>query len=66
MSVSNGGNAYSWFFVAMAHAHLGNAAKAREWYARATVWMEQHLPDDKLLNRFRAEAEDVLGMKDGD
>jgi serine/threonine protein kinase/WD40 repeat protein len=57
-------------FLAMAHWQLGDKNKASQWYARAVRWMEQNRqalesgsrPNEEL-RRFRAEAEDLIGMK---
>jgi tetratricopeptide (TPR) repeat protein len=54
---------FSTFFLAMAHARLEHGALARSWYDRAVAWMEQYQPDDLELQRFRREAEELLGMK---
>ena len=55
-----GGNSVQWFFLAMAHAQLGEKAAAREWYDRAVAWMDKNLPKGKELGRFRAEAAELL------
>jgi serine/threonine-protein kinase len=34
-----GGNAYDWFFLAMAHHHLGHTEEARRWLEKATRWL---------------------------
>jgi hypothetical protein len=34
--------------------------------AKAVAWMEKHKPDDEELKRFRAEAEELLGITDGE
>jgi len=39
MELSNGGSAFDWFFLAMAHAQLGQLEDAREWYQKAEAWM---------------------------
>jgi tetratricopeptide (TPR) repeat protein len=53
-----------WIFLAMAHARLGHPkAIARSFYDKAVAWMEEHKPDDEELKRFRAEAEEVLGIE---
>jgi serine/threonine protein kinase/tetratricopeptide (TPR) repeat protein len=54
---------FNTFFLAMAHARLGNGAEARRWYDRAVRWMEQYQPGDMELCRFRAEAEELLKVK---
>ncbi|MHC5041975.1 MAG: protein kinase domain-containing protein [Planctomycetota bacterium] len=61
----NGGSAYDWFFIAMAKHKLGQK-DAHDSYERAVAWMEEHKPDDEELKRFRAEAEEVLGITDGE
>ena len=64
IKLRSGGDAYDWFFVAMAHARLGHpGAIARANFDKAVAWMEQHKPQDVELRRFRAEAEGVLGIK---
>jgi tetratricopeptide (TPR) repeat protein len=59
------------FFLAMAHWRLDEKEKGHQWYDRAVLWMEKNR--DKLernkqwleeLRRFRAEAEELLGVKD--
>jgi hypothetical protein len=61
----DGGDPAQWLFLAMAHQRLDNKAEARRWYDRALQWMEKNAPKDEELQRFRTEAEEVLGiMKD--
>jgi tetratricopeptide (TPR) repeat protein len=40
----NGGNAFNWLFLAMAHQRLGHADEARQWLAKAASWIEQAAP----------------------
>jgi tetratricopeptide (TPR) repeat protein len=54
---------FSTFFLALAHARLGDAAEARRWYDRAVRWMDQYQPADLELRRFRAEAEELVIRK---
>ena len=61
MELTAGGSAFDWFFVARAKHKLGQQ-DAREWYDKAVAWMDKHNPDDAELKRFRAEAEQVLGI----
>jgi len=62
MTLRGGGGAHDFFFLAMAHWQLGNKDEAADWYERAVAWMEANLPDDEELRRFRAEAEETLGI----
>jgi hypothetical protein len=71
MDMRDGGDAFDWFFLAMAHGQLGHKDEARKWYDKAVEWMEKNkvqLEKDAEhrdeLQRFRAEAKDVLGLKD--
>jgi tetratricopeptide (TPR) repeat protein len=63
MDMSEGGNSFDWFFLAMAHWHLGEKDKARQWYEKAVEWMEKDKPPNDQLRRFRAEAEELLGIE---
>jgi hypothetical protein len=49
------------FFLAMAHWQLGEKEKARDWYAQAVSWMDEHGTTEDLKH-FRAEAEELLGI----
>ena len=53
-----------WFFLAMAHRQLGDAAEARRWYDKADAWMEAKGSRDEELRRFRAEAAALLEADD--
>jgi tetratricopeptide (TPR) repeat protein len=64
MALQQGGDAFDWLFLAMAHGQLGDQDRARAWYDKAVAWMEEHPSrDPEELSRFRAEAEDLLGRK---
>jgi serine/threonine protein kinase/tetratricopeptide (TPR) repeat protein len=69
-------DAYRWFFLAMAHWQLEHRDEARKAYDRAVNWMKE-LPNNPELNwppgkgpgtdelrRFRAEAANLLGIKE--
>jgi tetratricopeptide (TPR) repeat protein len=60
MSLREGGTCADWFFLAMAHRQLGEGEKAQAWFHRAVEWMDKHEPYDADLQRFRAEAKEVL------
>jgi tetratricopeptide (TPR) repeat protein len=56
-----GGDAGDWFFLAMSHWQTGNKEEARKWYERAAQWMQKNQPKDADLQRFHAEAAELLG-----
>jgi hypothetical protein len=47
----------------MAHWQLGKKEEACKWNDKAVAWMEKNRPKDEELKLFRAEAEELLGMK---
>jgi Flp pilus assembly protein TadD len=55
--------AHNGFPLAMAHWRLGDQEQARTWYCQAVAWMEKERPMDETLVRFRAETEELLGIK---
>jgi Flp pilus assembly protein TadD len=57
------GDSSNWFFLAMAHRHLGDQDEARKWYNQGVQWMEKNQPEDEELRRFRAEAAELLGIE---
>jgi tetratricopeptide (TPR) repeat protein len=63
MELGKGGNSADWLFLAMAHWKLGHKEESRKFYARAIEWMTKHRPTEEL-RLFRAEAAQLLGMKD--
>ena len=64
MELRKGGDAFDWFFLAMAHGQLGEKEKAREFYDRAVQWMDKNQPTHEELRRFRAETSELLGLKE--
>jgi tetratricopeptide (TPR) repeat protein len=62
MELRKDGDGFDWFLLAMAHARLNDWAEARKWYDRAVPWMEKNQPHNDELRRFRAEAEELLGV----
>lgn len=64
VELRQGGDSFDWFFLAMAHWQLREKEEARKWYDRAIQWMEKNKPEDEELQRFRAEARELLGVKD--
>ena len=63
MELRKGGDAFDWFFLAMAHWQLGDKAAARKWYDQAVRWMETNKPQNEELLRFRAEAQELLKIE---
>jgi tetratricopeptide (TPR) repeat protein len=55
----------SWdaFFLAMAHWQLGSKDDARKWYDQAVEGMDKYQPQNEELRRFRAEAEELMGVE---
>jgi uncharacterized protein HemY len=70
MQLGDGGDSFDRFLLAMAHWQLSDKDQARKWYSLAVQWMEkneQHSNTEELrqdLTRFRAEAANLLGIKD--
>jgi tetratricopeptide (TPR) repeat protein len=71
MELREGGDAFDWFFLAMAEWQLGNKDAARDWYDKAGQWinanqkaLERNQGHVEELKRFRTEAKDVLGIKE--
>lgn len=58
--------AYNGFFLAMAHWQLGHQDEARKWYQQSVEWMVKKQPKNEELVRFRAEAEQLLGITQPD
>ncbi len=64
VALRRGGDAYDWFFLAMASWQLGDRAAAGEWYEKSVRWMGQSGPVPQELIRYRAEAEALLGRNE--
>jgi serine/threonine protein kinase/tetratricopeptide (TPR) repeat protein len=62
--LTDGGDSGGWFFIAMLHWQRGNKEEARRWYQQAVDWMQEHQPGDPELRRFRAEAAELLEVKE--
>jgi Flp pilus assembly protein TadD len=60
--LGSAGDSTEWFLLAMAHWQLGHKDDARKWYDRAVEWMAKNQPGNGELLRFRAEAEERLGI----
>ena len=55
------GQAFDWYYLAMAHWKMDEQEEARRWFEKAEQWMEQHMKDDKELGKLRSQAAEVLG-----
>jgi Flp pilus assembly protein TadD len=61
--MNKGGDHFHRFFLAMAYWQLGEKDKARRAYDQAVEWMDKNQPANEELRRFRAEAEEMLGVE---
>lgn len=57
MEQNSGGDAWDWFFVAMAHKKLGDSEQASQWLQKGLSWMDAHQTTDPELLAFRQEAQ---------
>jgi tetratricopeptide (TPR) repeat protein len=60
IKLNEGGTAFDFFFLAMAHAQIGAHDIARHWFREGALWMDRHAPDHPELVRFRDEAWSLL------
>jgi serine/threonine protein kinase len=60
IELSSGASACDWLFLSMVQHRLGNEGAARKAFAKGEARINK---DDARLQRFRAEAEEVLGIK---
>jgi tetratricopeptide (TPR) repeat protein len=70
MELREGGDAFDYLFLAMAHQKRGERDEARKWYDRATEWLEKNgerlkeMPEAREeFSRLRSEAEEFLKLK---
>jgi tetratricopeptide (TPR) repeat protein len=56
-------DAYEAFFEALAYHGLGDEQKARRCYDDGVQWLETHEPYHRDLRRLRADAEELLGIR---
>lgn len=64
IALRNGGNSVEGFFLAMSHWQLGDQEQARKCYAQAVAWMDKPNQKNKRRLELRAEAAQMLGVKD--
>jgi Flp pilus assembly protein TadD len=62
MELRQGGDAFDWFFLAMAEWHLGNKVESRQWYDKALEWTHKNAATNEELQRFQSEAAELLGV----
>jgi tetratricopeptide (TPR) repeat protein/serine/threonine protein kinase len=62
MALRAGGDANDWLFLAMSHWQLDKKDDARQWYDESVDWIKTNPAPNKELERFRAEAADLLGI----
>jgi hypothetical protein len=62
MALRNGGDSFDWFILALAHGQLGHQAEAKNWYGRATAWMEKYQPKNVQLQDLSKEAASLLSL----
>ncbi|MBI3408960.1 MAG: protein kinase [Planctomycetes bacterium] len=65
MALRKGGDAYDWFFLAMAYWRLGDHRQAHEWYAKGAEATETVRPEHEELLDYKAEAQTMLGIQSG-
>jgi uncharacterized protein HemY len=61
MELRHEGNAYDWYFLAMAQWQKGEREKSRTSVREGTEWMEKNCPEKSDLKLLRAEAEQLIG-----
>ena len=64
MEISDEGDSFDWFFLAMIHAKFEHKERALEWYNKAVEWSHHYRPPpmDSELYQFQVEAAEVLGL----
>jgi Flp pilus assembly protein TadD len=61
MALRQGGNAWDWFFLAMAHGRKGEQDKAVAWFDKAVAATREKDSQNRELREFWTEAATVLG-----
>ena len=54
---------HNWLFIAMAHRHLDEKVKAKEWYDKSLKWRTANTDEfnaDSEVQKFFAEAQKLL------
>jgi serine/threonine protein kinase/tetratricopeptide (TPR) repeat protein len=63
MKLRSGGDAADWLFLAMIYHQRGDAKQARSYFDRSVASLAKHGGGSAELRRFRAEAEQALGVR---
>jgi tetratricopeptide (TPR) repeat protein len=61
MALRSGGDAYDWFFLAMAYWRQGAKAESLAWYKKGVEAIKTMKPHEYDLPGFKAEAEQLIG-----
>jgi superkiller protein 3 len=64
LELRKGGDAFDWFFLAMVHFKRDAKTEAMAYYNKAAQWMDKNAPKQWELTRFRAEAAELLSIKE--
>jgi len=64
-ALAQGGDAFAWFFLAMAHWRTGQQPAARRWYNEAARWMDENNPGNADLQHLRAETAALIEQEPG-
>ena len=66
MAIENGGDAYDWFFLALAYWRKGENDEARRWFDKAVASTKGKDPKNAELRQFWKEAAELLGKPEPD
>ena len=58
--LTDGGDAFDYLFLALAHAQLGQQEQARAWNTRTNLWIQQHEFHHPELSRLHEEVRNSL------
>ena len=61
MALSDGGNVFYWFVLAMVYSRNGDKEKASEWFDKAVAQAKTDAPDEADARRLWTEAAKLLG-----
>jgi serine/threonine protein kinase/tetratricopeptide (TPR) repeat protein len=64
VELRSGGDGADYFFLAMAYERLGDRKQSRVWYDKGVQGMDKRFPQREADIRYRAEAKDILGIKE--